>query len=84
MEFREIAQIAQNLPPELKPNCGTEPKFYGETRYGSLVMLGDRLLETLTIYQKLMVDDAFCAWLKAQTKKVRKKVRTMLTVTESL
>jgi hypothetical protein len=67
--------MAAGLLASEKPSCGTEPLFFGETRYGSLVMMGDRLLNTLLIYQKLMVDDEYREWVKVQKKCVRKKVR---------
>jgi hypothetical protein len=67
--------IALGLQASEKPDCGTEPLFFGETRYGSLVMMGDRLLQTLLIYQKLVVDDEYREWVKVQKKSVRKKVR---------
>ncbi len=36
---------------------GTEPKKYGETRYGSRVTMSERMINTKRIYEKLMLGD---------------------------
>lgn len=67
--FREIAK--QVKPPA---GLGTEPKKFGKTRFGSRVLMGDRMLETKEIYEKLMVEVTFNDWLKKQKADVKDKV----------
>jgi hypothetical protein len=66
--FREIAK-------EVQPEGGTEPKKFGQTRFGSRVLMGDRMLQTKKIYQKLQVHDSFTAWLLKQKAEVKEKVK---------
>lgn len=66
--FREIAT-------KVKTQGGTEPKKFGETRYGSRVMMGDRMLKTRPIYEQLLVAPPFTEWLSKQNRDVRSKVR---------
>jgi hypothetical protein len=67
--------IARGLKDTEQPVCGTEPLYFGETRYASLVMMGERLLACLLIYQKMVVDDEYREWILTHPKMVQKKVR---------
>lgn len=65
--FRKIAK-------ELKPEGGAEPKFFGETRYGSRVAMAERMLGTRAIYERLFIDTDLRAWINKQDAKKRVKV----------
>ena len=67
-------QIALSLREGQQPKGGTEPKKFGKTRYGSRVSMARRMLATRAIYEKLMVDDEFKAWLAKQKVETKDKV----------
>jgi hypothetical protein len=54
---------------------GTEPKKFGETRYGSSVTMSERMINTKRIYEKLMLDQDYMSWLERQAAKTKEKVR---------
>lgn len=66
--------IFRNIAAELMPNVGTDPKKYGETRYGSRVMMGARMISTKKIYERLVVDEAYTEWLGKQSRETKAKV----------
>lgn len=66
--------IFRDIAAKLMPNVGTDPKKYGETRYGSRVIMGARMLSTKKIYQTLVIDDSFAEWLSKQSRETRSKV----------
>jgi hypothetical protein len=51
--------IAESLPANEQIPGGTEPKKFGETRYGSRVTMSERMIKTSRIYQLLMLDKEF-------------------------
>jgi len=59
--FRKIAAL-----PAFAEIGATEPLKYADTRYGSRVLMGRRLLTTRSIYRNLMVDTEMEAWLQRQ------------------
>ena len=67
--------IAESLPPNEQIPGGTEPKKYGETRYGSRVTLSERMIKTRRINEKLMLDQEYMSWLDRQGAKTKDKVR---------
>jgi hypothetical protein len=69
--FREIAA---DLPLDQQPKGGTEPKKFGETRYGTRIAMGERMLLTRAIYEKLLVHEKLTAWLERQKKETKEKV----------
>jgi hypothetical protein len=67
--------IAEALPANEQIPGGTEPKKYGETRYGSRVTMSERMINTKRIYEKLMLDQEYMSWLDRQAPKTKEKVR---------
>jgi hypothetical protein len=67
--------IADSLPADEQIPKGTEPKKYGETRYGSRVTMSERMINTKPIYEKLMIDQEYISWLDRQATKTKEKVR---------
>ena len=67
--------IAESLPANEQIAGGTEPKKYGETRYGSRVTMSERMINTKRIYEKLMLDQEYISWLDRQAAKTKDKVR---------
>jgi hypothetical protein len=67
--------IAESLPANEQIAGGTEPKKYGETRYGSRVTMSERMINTKRIYEKLMLDQEYISWLDRQAAKTKEKVR---------
>ena len=73
--FRAIAKdLPKDTPQDKLPKGGTEPKKFGETRYGSRVIMAERMLDTRIIYRKLFVNTEFEDWIKTQARKKRDKV----------
>jgi len=70
-------QIADKLKKEGKLEGGTEPKRFGETRFGSRVMMGERMEILRIVFEKLMTDDDYVAWLAKQDKAVKEKLATV-------
>jgi hypothetical protein len=70
--FREIAAA---LPLDQQPKGGTEPKKFGETRYGTRIAMGERMLLTKSIYEKLFVHEKLTSWLDKQKRETKDKVR---------
>ena len=70
--FRVIAESLQTNEQILG---GTDPKKYGETRYGSRVTMSERMIKTRRIYEKLMLDLEYMSWLDRQSAKTKDKVR---------
>ena len=54
---------------------GTEPKKYGETRYGSHVTMSECMIKTRRIYENLMLDQEYMSCLDRQGAKTKDKVR---------
>jgi hypothetical protein len=69
--------IAESLPANEQIPGGTEPKKFGETRYGSRVTMSERMIKTSRIYQLLMLDKEFVDWLDRQTNKTKDKVSNL-------
>ncbi len=67
--------IAEALSANEQIPGGTEPKKYGETRYGSRVTMNERMINTKRIYEKLMLDQEYMSWLDRQAPKTKEKVR---------
>ena len=67
--------IAEALSANEQIPGGTEPKKYGETRYGSRVTMSERMINTRRIYEKLMLDQEYMSWLDRQAPKTKEKVR---------
>lgn len=68
--------IAKNLPADKKPEGGTEPQKFGETRFASKVMMARRMMECRIIYEKLMCDDEYLDWLSTQKSAMKETVST--------
>ena len=51
--------IAESLPANEQIPGGTEPKKYGETRYGSRVTMSECMIKTRRIYEKLRLDPEY-------------------------
>ena len=66
--------IALHLSKDEKPNGGTAILKYGDTRYGSRVLMGERMLSVRVIYERLTDDGEFNAWLRKQSKRMKEKV----------
>jgi hypothetical protein len=66
--FRKIAAL-----PAFAEIGATEPLKYADTRYGSRVLMGRRLLTTRSIYRNLMVDTEMEAWLQRQKPDTQQK-----------
>lgn len=66
--------IAVSLPQEERPAGGTEPLKFGDTRYGSRVMMGMRMKATRMIYERLLVHAEYKTWLASQDKVTKDKV----------
>jgi hypothetical protein len=67
--------IAEALSANEQNPGGTEPKKYGETRYGSRVTMSERMINTKRIYEKLMLDQEYMSWLDRQSPETKDKVR---------
>ena len=66
--FRKIAAL-----PAFAEIGATEPLKYADTRYGSRVLMGRRLLVTRSIYRNLMVDTEMEACLQRQKPDTQQK-----------
>ena len=67
--------IAESLSANEQIAGGTDPKKYGETRYGSRVTISECMIKTKRIYEKLILDQEYMSWMDRQTTKTKDKVR---------
>lgn len=56
---------------------GTEPLKYGETRFASKIIMARRMLSCRELYEALLTDNAYKAWLEKQSADVKETVRCL-------
>jgi len=73
--FRKIAS-----QPEFSQVGATEPLKYADTRFGTKVIMGCRLLSTKSIYRNLFVHPELEAWVERQKPQTQDKFKKVSAV----
>lgn len=68
--FRDLGA---EVPRESRPKGGLELLRCSETRFASKVLMADRYVNCHPVLERLMIDDAYNAWLTKQTREIREK-----------